>query len=161
MQISVDDMRGAGKAGYVAKIGDRFEKHFLTAAEYSGHGASRKTVTYEISEDGVYEVCDANYGARKRKISFLVVKNGQCVFESEKLDDAYRHFDVLTGRLEAWATDGDVLPELEGSPKQIAWAVDIRSKAIAGGLPTAKAATVTSAKAWIDNRSKLAKYGVR
>jgi len=50
MEISVCDMRGAGKPGYVAKLLDGNELGFLSAKSYSSHGSSRKTVTYEVSE---------------------------------------------------------------------------------------------------------------
>jgi len=74
IQIEVCDMRGAGKAGYVAKLEGR-DRNFLIAASYSDHGSSAKQVKYEIAEDayGIYEICDANYGNRKRDIQFLAV----------------------------------------------------------------------------------------
>lgn len=47
------------------------------------------------------------------------------------------------------------LPELEGTPKQVDWANSIREKAIRAGYQVEKAVKVTSAKVWIDNRSKF------
>lgn len=161
MFIEVCDMRAANKPGYVARISESREKHFLIAKSYSSHGASAKQVCYEIVDDGIYEICDANFGGRKRKISFIVVKNGECVFEVDNLPDAERHEDYLNGKLEQWVTDGVALPELEGTPKQVAWATDIRSTAIKGGLDTRKAAQIRLAKSWIENRHKLAEYGVK
>lgn len=51
----------------------------------------------------------------------------------------------------------DFLPKLEGSDRQVSWALDIRSNAIAKhGSKLAKYVTVqTTAKWWIDNRDKL------
>lgn len=74
ISVTVDDMRAAGKPGYVAKLVGS-DRQFLNADSYSGHGASRKQITYKISEDeiGLYEICDANFGARKRRISFIAV----------------------------------------------------------------------------------------
>ena len=72
--ISVCDMRAADKSGYVAKL-DGKERIFLGAKSYSNHGVSAKTVSYEIAEEayGLYEICDANYGGRKRRIFYLAV----------------------------------------------------------------------------------------
>lgn len=75
--ITVCDMRAAGKPGYVAKLNGT-QKGFLHAKGYSKHGTSAKNVTYEIDESvesnhGLFEICDANYGGRKRRISYLAI----------------------------------------------------------------------------------------
>jgi hypothetical protein len=74
IEITVCDMRAADKAGYVAKLEGK-DRQFLNAKSYSSHGVSAKNISYEISEDahGLYEICDANYGGRKRKISYLAI----------------------------------------------------------------------------------------
>lgn len=88
IEIEVCDMRAAGKPGYVAKItGEHNEKNFLNAASYSGHGASAKTISYEIKEDGIYEICDANFGGRKRRIEFVLIENGEIVKSADSLSE--------------------------------------------------------------------------
>jgi hypothetical protein len=103
MIFEVCDMRAAGKPGYVAKITDKREKQFLAAKDYSAHGASAKQVSYEISEDGIYEICDANFGGRKRKISFVLIRNGNDVFWADSLQEVESHADCLDGKVEVWA----------------------------------------------------------
>ncbi len=91
IKVEVCDMRGAGKAGYVAKLEGR-DRNFLIAARYSGHGSSAKQVEYEIAEDayGIYEICDANYGGRKRDIQFLAVSDhGFDTFFTRKEAEAF------------------------------------------------------------------------
>ena len=47
------------------------------------------------------------------------------------------------------------LPDLTGSDRQVAWASDIRDKAIRSGMPHEVASKYTEAKRWIDNRENL------
>jgi len=68
--IKISDMRAASKPGYVAKIVNG-EKNFLSTKDRSGYSKSRETLIFELTEDGVYEVCDANFGGRKRNIYFI------------------------------------------------------------------------------------------
>lgn len=137
-------MRGRGKPGYVAKIVDR-QKQFLNPKTYSVHGTSAKQLTYEFKEDGIYEVCDANFGGRRRNISFIKLENGETVAESEVLAEL-----LVT----------EELPELEGSVKQVDWATNIRQSYLAKikqlNKPTPEwVQTTSSAKWWIDNRGQL------
>jgi hypothetical protein len=92
IEITVCDMRAADKAGYVAKLEGK-DRQFLNAKSYSGHGVSAKNISYEISEEayGLYEICDANYGNRKRRISYLAVTatNGWQEFEARKEAEAF------------------------------------------------------------------------
>lgn len=67
---------------------------------------------------------------------------------------------------EALKAAGVEMPELTGSPKQVAWAAGIRSKALkmfvdAGAKPAAfeKIAEKTESRWWIDNRDNL--YSLR
>lgn len=103
LRIEVCDMRAAGKPGYVAKLGERREKQFLSASEYSSHGVSAKTISYLLKEDGIYEICDANYGARKRRIEFMLIRNGEVAFQSDSLQEVERKLSALEGKLEEWA----------------------------------------------------------
>lgn len=145
MEFTVTDMRAANKPGYIAQIVDGKE-HFLSAKSYDSYGTSAKKVTYEVSEDGIYKICDANFGSRKRDIKFIKIENGE-ITKTE-----YSLADIITSEME--------FPELEGSTKQIDWADNIRKtfitklKAANKELPD-YIFTTTSAKFWIDNRAKL------
>jgi hypothetical protein len=48
------------------------------------------------------------------------------------------------------------LPMLSGSPRQIAWATEIRAKAAEKNSKLSALKTATSAKYWIENRAKFA-----
>lgn len=77
VEISVSDMRAAGKPGYVARIEGQ-DRQFLTAHQYpGGHGSSHKTVIYRVSLNnlGLFEICDANYGGQKRKLTYLAISS--------------------------------------------------------------------------------------
>ena len=69
--------------------------------------------------------------------------------------------DNLPSILSGEIPDLSSLPELEGSPKQIAWANDIREKAVAEGFPLEKAWQIIEAKTWIDNRNNLDKLSYK
>jgi hypothetical protein len=141
MEITVTDMRAAGKPGYVAKIVDS-QKQFLQAKSHSNHGSSAKQITYELTDDGIYEICDGNFGGRKRNINFIKFESGEVIQESENLADL-----ILTDT---------ELSDLEGSQKQIVWAESIRSKALSKlKSPFPDWANNVSAKWWIDNRNSL------
>ncbi len=145
LEIKVDDMRAAGKPGYVAKVVNG-EKIFLNVADQDKYSSSKVTKLYQISEDGIYEICDANFGSRKRSINFIRVENGEIAEESENLNDL-----IL---------ENSGLPELEGSQKQIDWAVSIREKYLAklknaGKEVPQRIYTEVSAKFYIDNRNQM------
>jgi hypothetical protein len=145
LEIKVDDMRAAGKPGYVAKIVNG-EKIFLNTSEQNKYGSSKVTKLYQISEDGIYEICDANFGGRKRSINFIKVENKEIVEESENLN-----------KLVAEALE---LPELQGSTKQVDWATSIREKYLAklknaGKDVPERIYTEVSAKFYIDNRNQM------
>jgi hypothetical protein len=144
VEIQVDDMRGRGKPGYVAEIVTG-EKVFLNAKSQNCYGASRVTKTYEINKDGIYEVCDANFGGRKRNIYFIKVENGEII------EKTYNLIDLIINK---------ELPELEGSDRQISWAISIRENYLLHLTKVNKphpdwVNTQTSAKWWIDNRDKF------
>lgn len=145
MNIVIDDMRAADKAGYIAKIVGG-EKHFLRAAEQSGYSTSRQKLTFELIEDGIYEICDANFGSSKRNIYFLKIEAGDVVAQA--------------GSLAELIAAEESLPDLEGSAKQISWASSIREKLIAKLKLSNKEIpswvySQSSAKFWIDNRDKI------
>lgn len=142
IQITICDMRAAGKPGYVARIQDG-QKAFLNSRKADSFTTSAKDVHYEISEDGIYEICDANFGERKRNIRFIKVESGNIVEESKSLS--------------ALQVAGIELPELTGSTKQVDWAEAIREKLIAKLKGKNKeipdwVCLKTEANFWIDNR---------
>lgn len=145
IQITICDMRAAGKPGYVAKI-EGTRKDFLSNRKADSFTTSAKNVHYEISEDGIYEVCDANFGSRKRNIYFIQVENGEITRQEETL-------------LALQISDVE-LPDLEGSSKQISWAASIREKFIAKMKAAEKdipdwVYVRKDSKFWIDNRDKF------
>ena len=140
--LIISNMPARDKRGWV-KQGDTF----LKTSSQSSYGASAQTLTFELV-DGVYEVQDANFGSRRTNHYWLKVENG----EGTEIDKP----KLNTGLL---------LPELEGSEKQIAWAESIREKAIAKIFKFQKTELemiecvleayntgLIQAKWWIDNR---------
>lgn len=99
--------------------------------------------------DGIYRFVEAvgQYAHRIEK-GWLKIINGQIVEQSDTLPS------LVVG------SDAESLPELEGSDKQISWAISIREKAIAklklaGQKIPDWFYTETSAKKYIDNRDKF------
>lgn len=144
--IKVDNMIAAGKKGYVAKIegGDR---QFLRASEQTGYGYSRQVLAFEITEDGIYEIQDANFGGKLRR-DYIKIQDGEIIERTESLNSLLA------------SEESDKLPELEGSQKQVDWAFNIREKLIAkckkaGKEIPARIYQETSAKFYIDNRDKF------
>ena len=145
MIIVIDDMRAAGKNGYIAKIIEE-KRQFLHPCERTGYGASKNKLTFDLTEDGIYEVCDANFGGRKRNIYFLKIENG---IEIERTDT-----------LAELLTSSEEFPAFEGSQKQCSWADSIRMKFVAKLKQSGKeipswVREKKQASFWIDNRSKL------
>lgn len=148
MIVTIDDMRSRGKAGYVARILSGGEKQFIHPIERTGYSTSRQQLTFQLTEDGIYEVCDANFGSSKRNIYFVLIENS----EERDRADTLAQLLVDDEKLE--------LPELEGSQKQIDWAQSIRTRFVAALKQAQKdipdwVTSNTSAKFWIDNRTKL------
>jgi len=77
IEITIASMRYTSKPSYIAKL-DGKKRQFLSRKSVDDHRKSTQKHTYEISEDdcGLYEICDANYGSRKRSLSYLAVKEG-------------------------------------------------------------------------------------
>ncbi len=105
-----------------------------------------KSATVEIDlgkfGDGLYEYKEA-VGHKERR-GYIQITAGQIEKEWETQQEMIDEVNPIP-----------TLPELEGTLKQVAWAESIREKAIRNGLPLEKAASVTNAKFWIDNRSKF------
>jgi len=77
IEITIASMRYTSKPSYIAKL-DGKKRQFLSRKSVDDHRKSTQKHTYEISEDdcGLYEICDANYGGRKRSLSYLAVREG-------------------------------------------------------------------------------------
>ena len=138
-------MRAAGKPGYVAKIVEK-EKQFLCPKERTGYSTSREKLTFELSENGIYEVCSGNFGSSRRDIYFIKVENGEEVNRADSLSEL--------------VASEELLPELEGSTKQVNWGENIRQKFISKLKLANKpipdwVQTQSSAKWWIDHRKKI------
>lgn len=99
--------------------------------------------------DGIYRFVEAaGEYANKVEKGWLKIINGVIVEQSNNLPS------LVVGE------DAESLPELEGSERQIPWAMSIREKAIAKLKLAGKSIprsfyTQISAKAWIDNRDKF------
>lgn len=99
--------------------------------------------------DGIYRFVEAGgAGGTKLVKGYLKIANGEVVEESHNLNA------LIVG------DDANTLPELEGSQKQIDWAVSIREKAIAKFKKANKEipemlTKATDAKWFIDNRDSL------
>ena len=99
--------------------------------------------------DGIYRFVEAaGQYANKIEKGWLNIANGQIVEQSDTLPS------LVVG------SDAESLPELEGSDKQVSWAISIREKAIAKLKLAGKAIpnwfyTESSAKVFIDNRDKF------
>jgi hypothetical protein len=109
-----------------------------------------KSVTVEIDlschQDGWYEYKEAS--GHKSRFGYILVKDGEI---SEELDSIEEVKDVLI------PVPLNLLPDLEGTPRQIEWAASIRARAIRCGLPAEVAARQASAKAWIESKDALLK----
>lgn len=134
IKIRVCDMRAAGKPGYVARVVGS-DRQFLNAASYEGHGSSAKHINYEISESesGIYEICDANYGGRKRSISYMAVNNGE-FSEFYSLQDAILWMEPKQPAIEPIKVETVVEPD--------AAKPDVRIKSITQHPNTAKARAI-------------------
>lgn len=150
-----------GRNAWLAKIeidGDRIaNRDFYSPWEKDRECYAGKLgkVCWRLSSlpDGLYELDQANSNVMsgvKTYRSYLQVENHQVVEEWESLGEL-----VKAKFPPAAPADAPELPALEGSPKQVAWAEDIRAKAIKGGFPVEKAVKILDAKKWIDNRNML------
>ncbi|MFM5933528.1 MAG: hypothetical protein ACKPKT_05295 [Dolichospermum sp.] len=145
--IKVDHMIAAEKRGYVAKI-EGNDRQFLKVSERTGYGYSKQVLTFEIKEDGIYEIQDANFGGKLRR-DYIKIQDGEIIERFKSL--------------ESLLASEELLPELEGSPKQIDWAFNIRERFIAKCKKAGKEIppriySETSAKIYIDNRDKFNRF---
>lgn len=144
--IKVDDMIAVGKKGYIAKI-EEGNRQFLRASERTGYGHSKQVLAFEITEDGIYEIQDANFGGKLRR-DYIKIQDGEIIQRTQSLNSLLA------------SEESDDLPELEGSRKQVDWAFNIREKLIAkfkkaGKEIPARIYEETSAKFYIDNRDRF------
>lgn len=111
----------------------------------------RHTVQVRIDNlpDGIYRFVEAG-GADFNKVvkGYLKIAGGEIIEESDNLNS------LIVG------SEADTLPQLEGSQKQIDWALSIREKAIAKFKKANKEipeilTQTTEAKWFIENRNSL------
>jgi hypothetical protein len=145
-------MRFRGKPGWVRQGGDTF----LNPDSVDDYAASTQVLTYLLG-DGLYEVNDANFGSSRCRRYWLKVEEGG----GKECDRPVSTTDTPVIDLS--------LPDLQGTPKQIAWATDIMRKAIEKLLSDAPEASRELVKYeiracppgwiqavwWIDNRQNI------
>lgn len=163
-QIVVFEYRSKGCPGYLAKLeldGNKIVKRDFVPESRRGDSDDRcfrgkhspKYFDVDKLENGIYEAKGWNQSvmAGKREITeYYEITGGEIIWCAEKLEELpiFQPEEAVT------------LPDLEGSPKQISWAEDIRSKLVA--YCTAKQKPIPewmlqqqSAKFFIDNRAKF------
>ena len=88
----------------------------------------------------------------KRKTGYIYIEKGEI---TDECDLASELIDILNPLEELIDLEKlEELPELEGTDRQIEWAIDIRKNAIRKGLRIDEASEIISAKTWINNRKK-------
>lgn len=103
-------------------------------------------VEFDITSlpDGIYEWAEYNKTTYKRDSGFIRIENGEIAEDLTK-DEVLQLLSPLPE-----------LPTLNGTPKQVAWAEDIRSRAIRSGrVPLEDACQETSARYWIEHRDEF------
>lgn len=96
--------------------------------------------------DGYYILREGAYSGRKQYFSYLLIENGDISKEFETEKEMLSHASKNT--LEGFKEKSE-FPDLEGSPRQVDWAENIREECNIYGLPADF--FQTSAKYWIDN----------
>lgn len=154
--IQLVSYRMKGINAYLVKEGEDHTQHDYGTPideenQQRAHRKKRHTVKVRIDHlpDGIYRFVEAG-GADFNKVvkGYLKIADGKIAEESDNLNS------LIVGNT------ADTLPELDGSQKQIDWALSIREKFIAK-LKQAKKDipdwinTTTSAKWYIDNRATL------
>lgn len=154
--IELSTYRSAGVNAYLVEEGkDHTHNMYGTPIDEENQQRAYRfkshTVRVRIDNlsDGIYRFVEAGGSTGKKVIKgWLKIVSGEIIEESDNLAS------LIVG------DDAASLPELEGSQKQIAWAVQIREKAIAKfkklgkDVPSVLHQT-TDAKWFIENRSSL------
>jgi len=115
---------------------------------YAGKSARGKVSIVGLT--GLYEFKEAS--GHKTSFGYLQLENGVIV-------NQWRDRERFLEAMEAEAVGEQELPDLIGSPKQVAWAEDIRRKVILKlkSVEDADYIHTESAKWWIDEREALLK----
>lgn len=154
--IELNSNRSKGINAYLVKEGLDYQHNIYGTPidEENQQRAYRKKshvvkVRIDNLADGIYRFVEAGGEyAHKIEKGWLKIANSQIVEQSDTLPS------LVVG------SDSESLPELEGSDKQVSWAISIREKAIAK-LKLAKKSipnwfyTETSAKVFIENKDKF------
>ena len=154
--IELSTYRSAGVNAYLVEEGkDHTHNRYGTPIDEENQQRSYRSKSHTVKvridnlSDGIYRFVEAGGSTGKKVIKgWLKIVNGEIIEESDNLAS------LIVGN------DAASLPELEGSQKQIAWAVQIREKAIAkfkklgNDVPNILNQT-TDAKWFIENRNSL------
>lgn len=103
-------------------------------------------VTFDLSSlpNGLYEWSEYDRVTYKKASGFVNIENGEITEDLSK-DEVLQLLAPLPE-----------LPVLNGTPKQVSWAEDIRSRAIRSGKVSLEdASKETSAKYWIEHRDEF------
>lgn len=154
--IELSTYRSAGVNAYLVEEGkDHTHNMYGTPIDDENQQRAYRSKSHTVRvridnlSDGIYRFVEAGGSTGKKVIKgWLKIVSGEIIEESDNLA-----FLIVSD-------DAASLPELEGSQKQIAWAVQIREKAIAKfkklgkDVPSVLNQT-TDAKWFIENRSSL------
>lgn len=102
-------------------------------------------VKFDLSrlKDGIYKWQERDLGTWRKSQGFIKIKAGE-IEEDLSEEEALNLFFPLLN-----------LPPLRGTPRQVIWAEKIRARAIRSGLVKKSEGQETSAKFWIENRSRF------
>jgi hypothetical protein len=154
--IELSTYRSAGVNAYLVEEGkDHTHNMYGTPIDEENQQRAYRSKSHTVKvridnlSDGIYRFVEAGGSTGKKVVKgWLKIVGGEIIEESDNLAS------LIVGNAAA------NLPELEGSQKQIAWAVQIREKAIAkfkklgNDVPNVLNQT-TDAKWFIENRSSL------
>jgi hypothetical protein len=154
--IELSTYRSAGVNAYLVEEGkDHTYNMYGTPIDEENQQRAYRSKSHTVKvridnlSDGIYRFVEAGGSTGKKVVKgWLKIVGGEIIEESDNLAS------LIVGNA------AENLPELEGSQKQIAWAVQIREKAIAkfkklgNDVPNVLNQT-TDAKWFIENRSSL------
>ena len=154
--VELSTYRSAGVNAYLVEEGkDHTHNMYGTPINEENQQRAYRSKSHTVKvridnlSDGVYRFVEAGGSTGKKVVKgYLKIVGGEIVEESENLAS------LIVG------DDANDLPELQGSQKQIDWALQIREKAIAKfkkaskEIPSILTATI-DAKWFIENRNSL------
>lgn len=169
VRYSADLRSGSKRSGRIAWDLDEDALYVLYDVAYnSRRGSTRWISTYsgvtkELSEREfnaeLLRLYPAGAEAAKAKAETRrLLAEQQAVAEAkrereyaERMENRRLELEAEAERIAEEGQGNDGLPDLTGSPKQIAWALKIRAAVVASGRKMSALKTATTAKYWIDN----------